>query len=203
MKFNNRILIVCCVVMMLSLSACTNTSPVRVDIDKKIPVTAKRLLSDINVWCMNGRSSAKFQKTGWQAGIKWCQTDSKTALELTGPINLGRVSIRYYLGELWISESRDQLSISHSAEKLLESRLGFKVPLSAFRFWLIGTARPGIKSSRELDHDGNLSLLKQHDWMIRYSNYRAVNGYLLPGKIKLTNTSVSLKIVADNWDLQE
>lgn len=159
----------------------------------------KRALTEINSWCLTGRSAAKYYDSGWQAGIHWCFKDNKASLELSGPVNIGSVFIRYYRGELWIRESKDHLSISHSPERLLEYRLGFSVPLQALRYWFMGLAQPGVESSQQLDEQGRLVVLQQDDWKLRYSNHKAVDGYQLPWKIKLTNQLISLKIVVDEW----
>ncbi|MEE9411989.1 MAG: lipoprotein insertase outer membrane protein LolB [Methylococcales bacterium] len=153
-------------------------------------------------WCMNGRSAANYAESGWQAGVNWCQTGNQTTLELSGPMRLGTVLLSYRLGELWIRESADYLSITHQPHRLLRERLGFSIPLSALKFWLIGVAEPGVIDYQEINSDGYLSLFHQHGWVVKYNNYSLVSGYLLPGKIKLTKNSVSLKIVADGWQLK-
>lgn len=161
----------------------------------------KLALADIRYWCMSGRSAASYGQSGWQAGVRWCLDDGKTTLELTGPINLNSVVIRYFQGELWVWESKDQLTISHSPELLLRSRLGFSVPLTALRYWLMGIAEPGMIASKQHDNFGHLSVLKQYDWVVRYSNYSLVDGHPLPGKIKLSKNKANLKIIVDHWRL--
>lgn len=160
-------------------------------------------LAEIQRWCMTGRSAAKYGDSGWQAGVYWCQNNNKTTLELTGPMQIGSVLIRYRYGELWIRESKDQLSISHYPERLLQSRLGFSVPLTALRFWLMGLYEPGANYSLEMNDDGSLNRLRQHQWVVEYDKYSFVDGYQLPGKIKLTKDAVSLKIIVDHWRLEE
>jgi outer membrane lipoprotein LolB len=169
-----------------------------------VNVKGKQLeLAEIENWCMAGRSAAKYGYSGWQAGVHWCQNNNKTTLELTGPMSIGSVLIRYRYGELWIRESKDQLSISHDPERLLRSRLGFSVPLTALRFWLMGLHEPGSSYSLELNDDGRLKRLRQHQWVVEYGKYSFVDGYQLPGKIKLTKDAVRLKIMVDQWRLEQ
>ncbi len=155
----------------------------------------------IGDWCMTGRSAAKYAESGWQAGVHWCQSGNRTTLELSGPMRLGTVLLSYRLGELWIRESTDHLSITHQPQRLLRERLGFSVPLHALTFWLMGEAGPGAIDYQERDSNGRMSLFRQHDWLVKYDNYSLVNGYQLPGKIKLTKDAVRLKIVVDEWQL--
>ena len=150
---------------------------------------------------MTGRSAAKYADSGWQAGVHWCQAGSQSRLELSGPMRLGTILLSYRLGELWIRESADYLSITHQPQRLLEAKLGFSVPLAALRFWLMGVAEPGAIDYQQVDNDGRLNLLRQHGWVVKYDQYMMVDGYLLPGKIKLTKDAVSLKIVVDEWQL--
>ncbi|MEE9425336.1 MAG: lipoprotein insertase outer membrane protein LolB [Methylococcales bacterium] len=155
----------------------------------------------ITDWCMAGRSAAKYAESGWQAGVNWCQSGNRTTLELSGPMRLGTVLLSYHLGELWIRESTDHLSITHQPKRLLRERLGFSVPLSALKFWLIGVAEPGEIDYLKRDNNGRMRLFRQYGWLIKYDNYSLVNGSQLPGKIKLTKDAVSLKIVVDEWQL--
>lgn len=152
-------------------------------------------------WCMIGRSAAKYAESGWQAGVNWCQSGNRTTLELSGPMGLGTVLLSYHLGELWIRENTNHLSITHQPKHLLRERLGFSVPLSALKLWLMGVAEPGEIDSLKRDNNGRMRLFFQHGWLIKYDNYSLVNGYQLPGKIKLTKDAVSLKIVVDEWQL--
>jgi len=155
----------------------------------------------IEHWCMTGRSAAKYAESGWHAGVHWCQAGNQTTLELSGPMRLGTVLLNYRLGELWIRESTDHLSITHQPQRLLQERLGFSIPLNALKFWLMGVVEPGPIDYQQLDSNGRMSLFRQHDWLVKYDNYSLVSGSQLPGKIKLTKDAVSLKIVVDKWQL--
>lgn len=161
--------------------------------------------AELQSWCIVGRSAVKYDDSGWQADVRWCFSGIKTTLQLTGPVNLNRVVISYYPGELRIQESKDQLTISHTPERMLKSRLGFSVPLSAFRYWLQGVAEPGEGMSQKYDNEGRLHILEQHGWVVTYSAYMLSKGYMLPRKIKLNNdmNSVRLKIVVDRWVLEK
>ncbi len=186
----------------LALQACTHQQLTQ----KQAETNLQTQLSEptqIEHWCMSGRSAAKYADSGWQAGVHWCQVGNHSKLELSGPMGLGSVLLSYHLGELWIRESTDHVSITHQPQRLLQSRLGFSVPLSALRFWLMGIAEPGAIDYQQRDSDGQLNLLRQHDWVVIYDNYTMVDGYQLPGKIKLTKDAVSLKIVVDEWQLGE
>ncbi|MEE9344361.1 MAG: lipoprotein insertase outer membrane protein LolB [Methylococcales bacterium] len=189
-------------IFILALQACTHQQLTQ----KQAETNRQTQRSDptlIEQWCMTGRSAAKYADSGWQAGVHWCQADNHSKLELSGPMRLGTVLLSYHLGELWIRESADHVSITHQPQRLLEARLGFSVPLSALKFWLMGLAEPGAIDYQQRDSEGQLSLLHQHDWVVKYDNYTMVDGYQLPGKIKLTKDAVSLKIVVDKWQLGE
>jgi outer membrane lipoprotein LolB len=157
-------------------------------------------LSEVEYWCMTGRSAAKYEGSGWQAGVRWCREKHKITLELTGPMGINAAILSYRYGELWIQDGSDQLSISHQPEQMLRSRLGFFVPLTALNFWLLGKAEPGRVNHQQYNQ-GLLDVLTQHGWRIEYDKYSSVNGYRLPKKIRLTRDAVSLKIVVDEWRL--
>lgn len=194
----------CAVLLIIVTTGCaTRQASVKVGSDQVVQIGSEASLGSLKVWCMTGRTAAKYADTGWQARLRWCRDDERTCLELTGPLNMGSAIIRHSPGVLWVQESKELLTISHSPERLLASRLGFSVPLAALKFWLLGVAKPGTEVLQQFDDDGRLSKLRQSGWVVDYSDYALFDGYYLPEKIKLSNEAgtVTLKIVVDKWVL--
>ena len=92
--------------------------------------------------------------------------------------------------------------IATSAEELLGTRLGWSLPVSGLRYWLLGLPAPGlpvVKSS--LDSFGRLLRLSQGGWQIRYLDYKWIENLALPGKIFVEHPKLRLRLVIDHWHL--
>ncbi|MCH9696662.1 MAG: lipoprotein insertase outer membrane protein LolB [Gammaproteobacteria bacterium] len=159
------------------------------------------ILADLKSWCINGRSVARYNDSGWQASLRWCVDNDKLTLDISGPININRVFIRYLKGELWLQVSSSEVTISRSPQQLLQSKLGFSVPLTSIRYWLLGIAEPSQTAHVRVGKDGYNEQINQSGWSIDYSQYQAVNQFMLPRKIKINKDRIRLKIVVDEWEI--
>ena len=85
-------------------------------------------------------------------------------------------------------------------ESLMLDNLGWSVPLDGMKYWIRGI--PDLENtidSYELNNKAQLVRLKQSGWDIRFSHYRQVDQYTLPGKIILTNPKAKITILAKEW----
>ena len=81
--------------------------------------------------------------------------------------------------------------------QFVRQQLGVFVPVRSLRSWVVGLPEP--KSSFIKTNNG----FKQAEWMIEYDQMQKINDYLLPHKITVTNPKVKLKLIIDQWDLND
>lgn len=133
----------------------------------------------------------------WSAKINWQHKAGKDVLNLSGPLGQGAVRIILHSDSIMIDQGDGQVGFSKNVDVYIKQQLGFFVPLSALRFWVLGLNEPDKPFVR---FDDGFS---QFSWNIRYHNYIQVGNDLMPRKISIENNSAKLKLVIDQWMLND
>ena len=133
----------------------------------------------------------------WSATIDWLHEAGKDVLNISGPLGQGAARIVLLSDSIMIDQGDGQIGFSKNVDKYVKQQLGFFVPLSALRFWVVGLNEPD-KPFVKFD-DG----FSQFSWNIQYHNYIQVGDDWMPRKISIKNKSAKLKLVIDQWKLNE
>ena len=79
---------------------------------------------------------------------------------------------------------------AESPEALLEREVGWSVPLTGLRYWIVGApALDGATSKMELDDRGRLARLEQAGWTVIYERYGILDDLALPERIRFSSES--------------
>ncbi len=119
---------------------------------------------------------------GLSGALRWQQTGSRFRLRLAGPFGAGALSLE---GDdaLVAIKSKDVDLITAEPEAVLASRTGWRLPLTALRWWVLGLPAPDAPASLQLDGEGRPLGFSQLGWQLRYSDWRTGNPSL-PGRIE-------------------
>lgn len=158
--------------------------------------------AQLKQWCMKGRVAVRHQQQGWQSGLSWCRDDERSSLRFVGLLGQEVLAIEQQPGWIRIQEG-DDLLISYQPERMLNERLGFSVPLTALRYWLVGVPEMRAAGVALSKLDKNTSGFVQHGWEIKYLRFAEVEGLRMPTKIKLARAGLNLKIIIDQWHIGE
>jgi len=87
-------------------------------------------------------------------------------------------------------------------QSLTREVLGWDLPLSGLRHWVIGRADPAVPVQAE-DRDKNqrLKSLMQGDWRISYLEYFGESA--LPARLALAYDRLKLRLIVERWELPE
>lgn len=157
-------------------------------------------LMNLDIWRMEGRIGVQAKNDAWQAHISWVHESSQDRLLIQGPLNQGLISIALRKGLIYINQGHGEGALSREPEKTLQERLGFSVPLYSLRYWLLGVPDPG-EAHRVSSDKAVVSGFVQAGWLLDVADYKAVDGYRLPGKLKIQGNDVKLKLVIDSWNI--
>jgi outer membrane lipoprotein LolB len=185
---------VCC----LFVAACATRAPVPVSSPSHDWETRSQELQGAGRWQLNGRAAVAYGTQGWQAALDWHQEGAGAELHLAGPLGIGAQVIK---------QSPQGLSLngappSSTALKQLQDTLGFELPLSNLRYWLLGVPDPRDGFDLQRNAQDRAQHLAQDGWNVDYERYMPVAGDVLPARIVLTRAGVRVRIVADHWDLK-
>jgi outer membrane lipoprotein LolB len=155
-------------------------------------------LQSAAAWQFSGRAAAQLGEQGWQASLDWRQSDTASALHLSGPLGIGALDLRYSPEGLRV----DGLARGDSAEDFVTARLGFTPPFATLRYWLLGVPAPGIAFELAMNSVDRAQRLTQNGWTVEYSRYARVGRDLLPDRITLRREDTRARIVIERWELQ-
>jgi outer membrane lipoprotein LolB len=183
------------------LAGCTVTpeikDPLRI---KEAWRTRYAQLSQVRYWALKGRLAISVENEGWNAGMRWSQQGDRYDMEIFGP--LGR-KVAWLVGGAQgvnLKTSKGASAYAPDAESLMHQLLGWSLPLTGLRYWVLGIPSPGDhRAEIQLDDVGRLSRLKQSGWNVQYQRYRWERRWDLPHKIVLVNESVTVKMVVNEW----
>jgi len=149
---------------------------------------------------IKGRVAVAAGQDGFTASLHWAQEGAQSRLALDGPLGVGGMRVTTDGSALSLVNAHGDRLDSDAARAELRARLGFDVPLSSLRFWILGVPDPSAPAAEVVDVERRLTSLQQNDWQIEYADYVAVRGEWLPGRMTLRRADVRVRLIVDHWD---
>ena len=159
-------------------------------------------VESIKSWQMDGRIGVQAQSSAWQANLVWDHEESQDRLRISGPLSQGAISIIVQKDLIYLNEGNGKTELSKDPQSLLRSRLGFSVPLSSLRYWIMGVPDPSLPSRSVTGAVSSEHGFEQSGWVVLAGPDEIVGGWRLPQKLAINGAGVRLKILADNWDVK-
>jgi outer membrane lipoprotein LolB len=153
----------------------------------------------IRSWSMDGRIGVQSADQAWHADLFWEHDPAQDRLRISGPLSQGLISIVVQKDLIYVNEGNGVTQLSRDPDAMLRQRLGFAVPLTSLRYWMLGVPDPD-KSSLSMAGGGGF---QQAGWTIYPDDLANVDGWMLPRKLSARGAGVKLKILADNWVLKD
>ncbi len=154
-------------------------------------------------WRYSAKVGITTDKIREQANLVWQFRDQSNNVRLFGPLGAGAIKIEFDPYGVRLSDSKGELYSGASAEDLLEQITGWLIPVDSLSHWLFARPAPDKAFRYQLNAQGNVAVMEQAGWAIRYDDYReyGADGQL-PRKLlasKLGVGSVSVKLITKSW----
>lgn len=159
-------------------------------------------LEKLQNWRLEGRIGVATPNRGGSANVNWRQRGAQWSLTFSGPFGLGAVRLWGNSSVLHMRNSRGREWLTEHPEAALERSLGWPVPVSSLRYWIIGRPAPGASRKIQLGAQGLVRRIEQRGWTVRYEGYGRVGGFLLPDSIIATRPGVRIKLIVSRWRLE-
>jgi outer membrane lipoprotein LolB len=119
----------------------------------------------------------------------------ESEVHLAGPLGAGATVLE--LTPAGLSINGKPPSDAQVAE--LQERLGFELPLTHLRYWLLGIPDPRSVFELTRNAQDRAAHLSQAGWSIDYDKYLPSEGDFLPGRLVLTREDARVRIAIDSW----
>jgi len=187
----------------LLLGGCSNLDSVSQVSDPQ-SVWARQLawLKGLQQWRASGRVAVRSASDGESASLLWRQGPAAYSLRLHGPFGQGAVLIEGKPDSVTLRRADGKVSHAANAQELLRRELGWSLPVSVLRYWILGRPASGFRIDEfRLNAAGLLGRLSQAGWQVRYLGYREVDQGVLPAKIELRRADVRVRVVLSQWQI--
>lgn len=149
---------------------------------------------------LNGRISVSHQGARHSAGLRWTHTAQSDEILLLAP--LGQTAARVYR-DAWNAtlDDGDNHYQASDAETLMQQVLGWYLPLGGLHHWVLGLAETGNPAQIERNGNGQIAVLRQNGWEIRYLRHSAERHDSLPTRLQLSRDGLQMQLLIDEWEL--
>lgn len=172
---------------------------------------------ETSAFALNGRISIQHLGKRQSAGLHWKHLARSDEILLLTP--LGQTAARVYRDDT--KATLDDGSGHYQdadAEALMQQVLGWHLPLNGLHYWVLGKADPEVPAQIERAANGQIAVLRQDGWEVRYLRYAdskpgdatrcaqsagcASNAPddSLPTRLQLSNGDMQLQLLIDEWD---
>lgn len=161
-------------------------------------------LQQITAWQLEGRIAIRTADDSWSGSLWWQQLEDVYEIKFSGPFGQGAVNLTGDQQRVVLNSSEGEMVGHDGAEQLMYEQLGWRVPISSLRYWVLGRPDPTKNSLLlELDDFGRIKSLQQDGWSVSYRRYQLFQQLDLPGKIAIKNHQLGVKLVIDHWQQPE
>lgn len=159
------------------------------------------ILARLHGWSLQGRLAISDENDGGSGALRWSHSDSGSRLDFHGALGRGAWSLESDNDSARLQMADGSRFTADSVRELVESQLGWHIPVDQLSWWVLGVEAPGSIERRSIDESGELNELKQSGWEIEFSRYREQDGVLLPGRMIARQDDKTVKLAIREWDL--
>jgi outer membrane lipoprotein LolB len=159
----------------------------------------RMVLQHLASFDLRGRVAVAAGSDGFNAALRWVQRDARTQLDLNGPLGFGAVRVDSEGSEFTLRTGRGERLDADAARAELDRRLGFSLPLSSLRYWILGVPDPALPAAETVGPQERLDHLEQAGWQVEYQKYVAFNGSWLPQRLTATRADLRVRLLVDQW----
>ena len=192
-------------VVLLALSACSRYGSIGDDsLRQNLWAVQQESAAEVTQWNLYARAALRLEGQFYNIGIRWQRhEDGRFQMLLEAPFGQGVLRIDALgPGEFRLRLPDGQVFVNTTVEALMEDVVGWSLPFSGLDYWVRGLPSPTDDNRHRLDSAGRARSIRQDGWDIAYLDYFPdAGGATLPRRLKLSNETVTLKLVIERWQL--
>ena len=161
--------------------------------------THKEQVSEIDGWQISGKVGIRAPRDSGSGTLFWLQRQGYYDIRLSGPLGRGATRLTGRPDAVALEVAGQGRFEADSPEALVQSQLGWQLPVSNLLWWVRGLPAPDSRSRLSLDGQSRLAMLQQDGWDVEYLGYSEENGFALPARIKLSGRDLQITLVIKDW----
>jgi outer membrane lipoprotein LolB len=188
--------------------------------------TRRARLTAVNAWETTGRLAVDTGERGFQGTFRWQQHGDELSLVVRGsPIRTVVLQVSGTPKSLKVTAARGDTRVLNDPETELSELLGWWLPVTSLRAWLLGLPDPQFPATTQQGAEGTLASLEQRLWHVDYISYQldsyqlgsypldadssapassggtadASGALLLPRRIDLKHGELGVRLTIDDW----
>ena len=179
-------------VLLFSLVACSVINTYDANLGREL---RRQQRVQFQKWRLQGRLLIKSDDV-LTANIQWQHDGDIDILRLSGALGVGAMLIELSENEIVLNNGRGERLVSQDIDAFIAQQIGFAVPITALRQWVLGEYLPGV-SVAQLENG-----FRQLGWHVTYNEYMDTSVGVMPHKIKVTKEEIKLQLIIDQWEIQ-
>tara|TARA_R110002111_G_scaffold98826_2_gene152660 strand:- start:691 stop:1326 length:636 start_codon:yes stop_codon:yes gene_type:complete len=194
--------------MIASLSACTTIQlePLPAGMTDQPPAdwqARSAKLRQFNRWQLSGKLAVRQPSDSGTAIINyWKQDGEAYDLALSSSfLGMGSTNLKGVPGFIELTLSNGETYRSGDPDALMKAATGWQLPLESLTWWIRGLPAPGGDFRLLFDDRGELAMIRQAGWEIRYDRWHELQGNIpaLPARITALKEDKRVRVVVSNW----
>ncbi|KXS51428.1 MAG: Outer-membrane lipoprotein LolB [Marinobacter sp. T13-3] len=162
-----------------------------------------RELRAFDRWVLSGKMAVKQPSDSGSAVInRWQQYGNQYDLSLSSSfLGMGSTRIKGAPGFIELTLSNGDTYRSANPEQLLNEATGWQLPVDSLVWWLRGLPAPDTNHRLLFNRNGQLAIIKQNGWEIRYDRWRRfmADKPELPARITALKGDKRVRVVIADW----
>ena len=152
-------------------------------------------------FALNGRIAINHDGKRSSSGVRWTHHPAEDEILLLAPLGQTMARIHRDADEV-VLDTSDKHYAAEDTEELTQRVLGWHLPLEGLQYWVLALPAPESKASIEHDANGQVSVMRQDGWEIRYTKYAVQTPDSLPLRISLRREGMELQLLVDEWEME-
>lgn len=173
-----------------------------VDDPKQVWWEHRTQLLGLKSWTAVGKLSIRSEDDAWVAALNWRQDGDAYRIRLGGPLGQGGLELIGDSSGVTLKTADKKTYTADDPEQLLFETVGWRIPLSGLRYWILGRTEPQVPvDAIHINTAGRVLMVEQSGWQVRYLRYNDFERMILPTKASLETDRLSAKVLVTRWTL--
>lgn len=178
----------------LLLSGCASAPPVPGPVVR--PTGAEQ-----RDFTLSGRISIRHDGKRTSANMRWMHRAAEDDILLLAPFGQTVAHIHSDAQGV-VLDTQDKHYSAQDTEELTVRALGWHLPLAGLRYWVLALPAPGSVADIEHDAGGQINIMRQDGWEMRYTRYASTALDSLPLRMQVQREGMELQLLIDEWEIQ-